>query len=55
MVSNDECVVLTRLPVLMSPRDTVGTERFDSITTQYYRGGAVSSYTVLFCVGMILL
>ena len=22
-------------------RDTVGTERFDSITTQYYRGGAV--------------
>ena len=24
------------------PRDTVGTERFDSITTQYYRGGAVS-------------
>ena len=24
-------------------RDTVGTERFDSITTQYYRGGAVCS------------
>ncbi len=24
-------------------RDTVGTETFDSITTQYYRGGAVSA------------
>lgn len=39
---NTTCCLTSLLP-LYTVRDTAGSESYDSITTQYYRGGAVSN------------